>query len=162
VTLIGVKLAIFAILHIDALRLRCSCRCQHSCCDVYTSRVPAEKLQAKKGAGMLRTRIQMDARGRDLFKSYSNTSKSIGDVTFNLRDFGAIVYFCRHTNADVLLSMDSAGSPLVAEASWPDQDAALASEDHAAAHSAAHHVQAELVLATMADSVAVRLGTCCP
>lgn len=127
--------------------------------------MPAERLQAKKGGGLLRTQLEMDAREDVMFKEYCNTSTSAGDVTFNVQDFGAIVYLCRQVGADVLIHMDKPASPLVAEAVWPSganvdnggaRQGDRARRGDGAAQHAAQHVRAELFLATAVESLAVR------
>lgn len=105
----------------------------------------AEKLLQKKG-GVLRTNVQMDTKGTALFTQYTNSSDNTIDVTFNLKDFVVIVQFCRAAGADVMIRMGSAGTPLLAEASW----------NTGAYEDTADHLQAELLLATISESVQVR------
>ena len=95
---------------------------------------------------MLRTNVQMDTRGTALFTAYANSSDDTLDVTFNVRDFAVIVQFCRALGADVVLRMGAAGTPLLAEAAWAG----------AAGGGIAEHVAAELLLATIAESVQAR------
>lgn len=94
---------------------------------------------------MLRTNVQMDTRGNELFTAYANTSDDTLDVTFNVRDFAVIVQFCKALGADVVLRMGAAGTPLLAEAAWAG----------AAGADVAEHVAAELLLATISESVQV-------
>lgn len=97
---------------------------------------------------MLKTHIQMDTTGSDLFKRYTNSCEDTIDSTFNLKDFAVIVQFCKSVQADVLLRLGAAGTPLLAEAVWENETA----------NDAAEHVQAELLLATISESVQVRCG----
>jgi hypothetical protein len=102
----------------------------------------AEKLLQKKG-GVLRTHIQMNTKGNELFKRYTNSSDDTIDVTFNLKDFAVIVQFCKAVAADVMVRMGAAGTPLLAEAVWED----------GAANNMSDNIQAELLLATISESV---------
>jgi hypothetical protein len=91
----------------------------------------------------------MDTKGTALFTHYTNSSDDTIDVTFNLKDFSVIVQFCRAAGADVMIRMGSAGTPLLAEACW--------NYETKGAHSdTADYLQAELLLATISESVQVR------
>jgi tRNA U54 and U55 pseudouridine synthase Pus10 len=104
----------------------------------------AEKTLAKKG-GALRTHIQMGTTGTELFKRYDNSCTETIDATFNVKDFAVIVQFCKSVQADVTIRMSEAGTPLMVEAAWESSDE----------NDAAEHVQAELLLATIHESVQV-------
>jgi hypothetical protein len=99
----------------------------------------------KKTGGALRTHMDLSAEGTDLFKRYSNSSKETIDSTFNIKDFAVIVHLCKGVNADVVICMGEAGHPLMAEAVW----------DGSASDGPSEHVKAELLLATIAESVQV-------
>jgi Rad9 len=50
-----------------------------------------------------------------VFLSYRHSSDETSDVTFNLKDFKALLSLCDHVNANVAIYFDRPGSPLVAE-----------------------------------------------
>eukprot|EP00892_Ulva_mutabilis_P003355 jgi/Ulvmu1/1391/UM011_0119.1 len=100
-----------------------------------------QKLHQRKG-GLLRTHIQIDTRGRQLFKHYRTSSDETLDATFNVKDFAVLVQLCKQVQADVAIHMGPAGTPLLAEAAWASGTAASAS-----------HLSAEVLLATIAESV---------
>lgn len=106
----------------------------------------AEKLLQRKG-GVLRTHIQMNTKGKELFKRYTNSCDDTVDVTFNLKDFAVIVQFCKAVAADIMVRMGAAGTPLLAEAVWED----------GAANDMSENIQAEVLLATISESVQARL-----
>lgn len=83
----------------------------------------------------LRTSLGVDT--RTVFSSYRHDSDLATDVTFNLKDFRALLSLCEHMAANVALTFDQPGMPLVAEP--------LAAANF-------EHYSAELVLATLMES----------
>ncbi|KAK9836039.1 hypothetical protein WJX81_008024 [Elliptochloris bilobata] len=91
-----------------------------------------------KSQHTLHTQLAVDT--HEVFLSYQHSADAACDVTFNLRDFKAMLTLCEALNADVAIRFGQPGSPLVVEPHLPAhvaQEAALA---------------AELVLATLLET----------
>lgn len=104
----------------------------------------------KRGGAALHTHFQLDTAGTSLFTAYDNTSDDTLDITFNVKDLAVLVQLCKVLQADVVMHMSSSGNPLLAVAAWPNaEDSALSD-----------CVAAELLLATMTESVQVWPRSC--
>lgn len=61
----------------------------------------------------LHTSVSVDTRA--VFLSYAHASDTAADVTFNVRDFRAVVSLCEHLQAQISIRFDLPGTPLAAE-----------------------------------------------
>ncbi|CAK0785257.1 hypothetical protein CVIRNUC_008463 [Coccomyxa viridis] len=94
----------------------------------------------------LHTQLAVDT--REVFLDYRHSSSQTTDVTFNLKDFKALLVLCEGLGANVAICFDQPGSPLLV---------------HPVFHSnnpLEEYVTAELVLATLLESA--RLGNSGP
>ncbi|GAB4818714.1 hypothetical protein N2152v2_005760 [Parachlorella kessleri] len=93
------------------------------------------------------TQLAVDT--REVFLSYSHnsgTAEGDADVTFNLKDFKAMLSLCENLNSNVMLRFEGPGQPLVVEPHFPT---ALGQEvDY----------EAELILATLSKVLEVLAG----
>ncbi|KAL4452547.1 hypothetical protein ABPG75_008209 [Micractinium tetrahymenae] len=87
----------------------------------------------------LYTSVQVEP--SETFLSFVNSADEATDVTFNLKDFKAMLSLCENLGTHVRLWFDSPGNPLVAEPSFP-----------AGAHAQDADYEAELILSTLMES----------
>lgn len=59
----------------------------------------------------LRTQLELDT--QKVFLGYENTSEQPADVTFNLKDFKAMLSLCEAMSSNVAIRFDTPGNPLV-------------------------------------------------
>ena len=77
--------------------------------------------RAGKAEQALQTQLAVDT--HEVFLSYQHSADAACDVTFNLRDFKAMLTLCEALNADVAIRFGQPGSPLVVEPHLPAQAA---------------------------------------
>ena len=78
-------------------------------------------MRAGKSEQALQTQLAVDT--HEVFLSYQHSADAACDVTFNLRDFKAMLTLCEALNADVAIRFGQPGSPLVVEPHLPAQAA---------------------------------------
>lgn len=77
--------------------------------------------RAGKAEQALQTQLAVDT--HEVFLSYQHSADAACDVTFNLRDFKAMLTLCEALTADVAIRFGQPGSPLVVEPHLPAQAA---------------------------------------